>query len=720
MLIVARRLFGTTRKGSLRRPCGVTPPFKRVLSSISEPAKCKYLFQQIQYSVDQKIVSCEAKIIVCDEQIQKCSEDIENCAQDIVSFKKIVKTQLENLLLVKEEQKLMLFKKDLVLRSQLEEITKERSSLQKLSEKLSKKVYIKTAIDWGETGGVSVGSQPESILVGQNFLDFRTLMGNYTIDKTEFIPALLRKRRVVYRRPRRFGKSLILSTLEYFFYGAVRLFEGLAIYDLEIKLDRFMWCPKAPSLHKFPPCPVIKLDFSKCCKITSIDDCIKSLHDEINREYERNGVDLIDSSSCSLSFHLESLIISLSISNDNEWRKCVILIDEYDALLREVSSDIALQDKVLYEITSLFRVIKANDSNVLFCFVTGIQSSTLAGIYSGANNFIDLTHSSEFHSLCGHTTEETRSCLSALNIAYTNMEDMQINYNGYSFDVTDDNNLRTRPRETLFNPFFLTMYCQNGIQEDYWSKTASGSIFQQMPLLATTSLPLVCSVTSITSPVNLTNEVLGNEVLGKALLEAGYGSIKNVHEGMVTIDFPNTQIQDMLASDYLRHILPNLSSSSAVNSFRQSGDLFPFITYVNTIISQIPNHFAANYKSEKGFHGLMIHYFYCCDLNIINEESSMHGRSDTVLVVQRKIFIIEFKCGVFKTSEGENGEADRALLQIVDRHYEKSKFVREHIAKGYICQHVAIVADSDKRQFVCMKIRLLSEDLKDAKIFKFL
>ncbi len=108
----------------------------------------------------------------------------------------------------------------------------------------------------------------QQVSLVQDFETFRTEQ-NYYVDKTQFIRPLLMEDRVMFRRPRRFGKSLTLSMLQKIFYGLTGLFQGLHVYDEDFNVGEFHWCPTDPTKHNFPPCPVISLTFDSC---TTVED----------------------------------------------------------------------------------------------------------------------------------------------------------------------------------------------------------------------------------------------------------------------------------------------------------------------------------------------------------------------------------------------------------------------------------------------------------------
>ncbi len=212
----------------------------------------------------------------------------------------------------------------------------------------------------------------------------------------------------MFRRPRRFGKSMVLSMLKYFFFGATELFQGLEIYNQDFTFEGFRWRPMNPKEHHFPPCPVITLDFSDIPHDGDFNDQLSTL---LSSQAQACGL-----SNCTpiqgeqINFFFDRIVRALSQDPRNQWKSVVVLVDEYDFPVRNCT-DSTKRSAILRSMTELFRTIKAHDSFIKYSFVTGIESHSYAGLYSGANNFVDLTYETELADLCGYTETETKKIL---------------------------------------------------------------------------------------------------------------------------------------------------------------------------------------------------------------------------------------------------------------------------------------------------------------------
>lgn len=552
---------------------------------------------------------------------------------------------------------------------------------------------------------------PPIIPLVNDFCMFRLEKGSYYVDKTATVEKLVASgyfKRIIFRRPRRFGKSLMLSTLKYFFYGATDLFKDTVIFDKTFQVGGFTWSPGTPETHDFPPCPVIHLDFSKVSG-TACNEIAANLLKHLKVVAKDCGV--MDIEDDTTSSFLDNLILELSRNPKNRWGKVVILIDEYDCLLRNAEND-GEAEKVLTQITDIFRVIKGSDKQVQFCCVTGIQSNALAGLYSGANNFQDVTYKTELHDLCGCTEDETRKMLAAFDLEPKDESDFEYirkTYNGYYFslDLVDTADGQKKKRSSLFNPFFLSRYAYNRKLDDYWGQSASGSLKLSSAAFLGTKMPFKTSVSDLTNPLTVA-ESREERYLGRAALEAGYGTISSVDtNGLVTIACPNTQVEILLNSNYLREFygIPTntIEFHASVKALR-AGDVRLFLQLLNRIIASLPNNFAECYASESDWINLVCHYCAVSSLKFTAEDSTMIGRSDIVVVANDVLYILEFKMIRSKSKKLLHSLENKALKQITDKNYGSSSFVTGNIPTCTSFKHVAVVCSGDSRKFVSVKI----------------
>ncbi|WP_170225391.1 AAA family ATPase, partial [Treponema putidum] len=294
-----------------------------------------------------------------------------------------------------------------------------------------------------------IGVQSFEVLRKENFI---------YVDKTELIWKLVNESRVHFlSRPRRFGKSLLLSTLKAYFLGQKELFKGLAIEKFEEaeKKKREIW----------QEYPVLYLDFN-----TGIYDTKEGLLNRLNsflQEYEKiygsTGLDLPD--------RFQNLI---KAAYEKTGRQAVILIDEYDKpLLQTMWKDEALNETYRTILKGFFGVIKSADQYLRFAFLTGVTKFSKISIFSDLNNLRDLSLLSDYSAICGISQEELeadfkpeiKNLAEKNNLTYDEaLAKLKQRYDGYKFSETGTN---------MYNPFSLLNVFADGRMRDYWFATGT-------------------------------------------------------------------------------------------------------------------------------------------------------------------------------------------------------------------------------------------------------
>lgn len=433
-----------------------------------------------------------------------------------------------------------------------------------------------------------VENKGDTIKLLSDFHDFRS-GGSYLIDKTHLLPDLVQQGRVIFRRPRRFGKSLTLSQLKYFFYGCTGLFYGLNIYHSDIQYGKFRWCPSNPDNHYFPPCPVIHLDFSK---YSSVDETFANfLIQELKSEAKEAGlVDFKVEDNHTPNHVLNNLLKELSSDEMNKWKKVVILIDECDSPINSVKSENE-KSKNIESLTNFLKTIKALDTNLVFCFLTGIETQIIYTMQSGANNFRDITFDGRFEDLCGSNENDLKKILEHFNIKPTEdqMKLIKENYNGYSFSFEKDSE---KKRNTIYNNFFLGQYVTTKVLDDYWLKTFSFNIFNNIKGI-TFQKNVKLDKNFLQQPLSL-NQPRDTFSVAHILFNFGYLTIKKVDDdGIVELAPPNKQIDQLLLSDYVTNILKFNINSERFTTAKENimkGEIDAILKYQNELITALPFH----------------------------------------------------------------------------------------------------------------------------------
>jgi hypothetical protein len=246
------------------------------------------------------------------------------------------------------------------------------------------------------------------------------------IDKTKYLIDLIEKGQIYFlARPRRFGKSLTISTFDALFSGNKELFKGLYAEEYLHRTD-------------FEPSPVIRLDMSKVDTDCRMDGIRASIAKQVRNIAEKLGVILSDSNSSGSLF--DDLIIRTSGKYD---RKVVILIDEYDKPYTDFVDDREMANKVRDVLRNFYVQIKANDEYIRFTFITGISKFAKFGVFSTLNTPTDISISPKYAAICGYTEEEIKQYFpdyleeTARYMQITTedlIERMRAYYNGFSFD----------------------------------------------------------------------------------------------------------------------------------------------------------------------------------------------------------------------------------------------------------------------------------------------
>ena len=482
--------------------------------------------------------------------------------------------------------------------------------------------------------------------------------GYVYIDKTSLVYDLVQNGKIYFlSRPRRFGKSLLVSTLENYFLGRKELFEGLAIDSLEKEWAAY---------------PVFHLDFNGA-NFTAPQSLTQTLETFVARGEEAYGKDRL---AITLGDRFASV---LEKAHTKTGRRAVVLIDEYDKPLLDVMNTGIASPVVAGEIRTLedynremlkgfYSVFKLADRHLQFVLLTGVTKFSQISVFSGFNQPKDISYDARYDALCGITKEELltvfREQIKELgaNCGLTEEEtiaQLTRKYDGYHF---------SKRMSDIFNPFSI-LNCFSSLDlADYWF--ASGTPTYLMRLMAE-------------SDVNV-NELAGKEyeasefVDYKAtkqrplpmLYQSGYFTIKGYNQRRNTylLDFPNEEVRSgmvsMLASDYFGS---NEATSSWINSVSdtlEAGDIERFRLQLTALLANISYRFQRKddaRECERHFQ----YTFYLIMLllgkyNTYVEKETSQGRIDCVLECPDYVYVFEFKL---------NSSAAVALRQIEDKGY---------------------------------------------------
>jgi Predicted AAA-ATPase/PD-(D/E)XK nuclease superfamily len=474
----------------------------------------------------------------------------------------------------------------------------------------------------------------------QTFSKLRELNYIY-IDKTEYIYNMIDSGTTNFlSRPRRFGKSLTLSTIKSIYKGEKEYFKGLWIED------KWDWSKTNPVIH---------IGFS------SLDYHSSGLEKAISMELKK----IADSNSIVLisefyQAQFRELIEKLSATFGN----VVILIDEYDKpiidFLEKDKIHIAKGNREI--LRNFYSVIKDADEYIEFFFMTGVSKFSQTGIFSNLNHLKDLTLHENFVNIVGYTQSEVEHYFADwLQYAYKKFPEFTFNqfmdnikqwYNGYSWDGIS----------TVYNPYSILLFLDGRSFESFWFKTSTPTFLIN---LIKENNDFIFNQLVVQESL-LDSYDLENLNLRTILFQTGYLTIKEINrqDHTFTLDYPNREVEIAMNNYIISALLDkNLTTVSApifnIKSAFIANNIEKVITIINAILKDVPNPLLRG-KKEDFYHALIHLHFRYLGMVMESEVFTSDGRMDAVVKTASHIYVIEFKL---------DQSAEIALQQIKDKKY---------------------------------------------------
>lgn len=474
----------------------------------------------------------------------------------------------------------------------------------------------------------------------QDFVKLR--QGGFAyVDKTKFVYKLADEGSYYFlSRPRRFGKSLFLSTLEAYFLGRKELFEGLAIYDME----------KEWKSH-----PIFYIDLN-----TANFRDEKSLYEVLNshvsvweemygaREYETT-----------LALRFKGVIARAA---EKEGRGVVILIDEYDKPILQTLRNQELQEKHRSLLKSFYSVLKTQDRYIRFAFITGVTKFGKVSVFSDLNNLMDISMDQRYISICGMTQDELlynfREGIEQLGEAYGDTEEdtlnkLKIRYDGYHFE---ENTVG------IYNPFSVLNTLAKLRYKDYWFETGTPTFLVDLLKMHNYRLLDITREKVSGDVINSIDSMSTNPI--PVIYQSGYLTIKGYDERFkkYRLGFPNKEVEE----GFLNFLLPLYTSAGNNSPFMvdefvqdvESGNPERFMQRMKAFFADTSYQVVGN--AELYFQNAMYLVFKIMGFYTQVERPTSDGRIDAVIQTPDYIYIIE--CKLDRT-------ADEALRQINDSDY---------------------------------------------------
>ena len=475
----------------------------------------------------------------------------------------------------------------------------------------------------------------------QTFEDIRT-EGYAYVDKTALAYKLVSEGKYYFlSRPRRFGKSLLLSTLKAYFQGKKELFDGLAMAGLEKEWKNY---------------PVLHFDFNTG-KYTDSAALEEKIVHHLEKWEPLYGVKPKESQSLSTRF--ENVITR---AYEQTGQKVVILVDEYDKPLLESINNPELQEDYRKTLKSVYGVVKTLDSCIQFAFFTGVTKFSKVSIFSDLNNLSDISLDYRYGTICGISEQEIRENfdteVAELAVENSMTKDecyamLKSSYDGYHFSAESAG---------MYNPFSLlkTLDCKRF--GDYWFATGTPTFL--VVVLQHTDYPLDRLTTEEVDvrTMDSVDMMYSNPI--PLLFQSGYLTIKDFDKEFQSyrLGFPNEEVERGFAQFLATYYFAGgMNGSFTINNFVKdvrNGDIEGFMTRLQALFAD--GDYQVMGKLEIYFQNTLSVIFKLMGLYVQVERHTSRGRMDVTIQTPDYVYVMELKV---------DKSADEALKQIEDKQY---------------------------------------------------
>ena len=476
--------------------------------------------------------------------------------------------------------------------------------------------------------------------------------GYVYIDKTDMVYSLAQEGSIYFlSRPRRFGKSLLVSTLKNYFLGRKELFRGLKIDSLEKDWKVY---------------PVFHMDFNSTNFAVrgtlwqKLNGLLIDWEEQYGVTTPKEGLDLGD-----------RFIKVLAAAHEQSGHRAVVLVDEYDKPILDVLDvDKNLEEEHRNILKGFYSVFKGADEHLQFVFLTGVTKFSQVSVFSGFNQPFDISMHSKYETLCGITQEELdttfrepmESMAKAYRCSYEEMRNiLKAQYDGYHFskNMTD-----------IYNPFSLLNAFATLEISDYWFKSGTPSYL--IRLLSHSDENMNDITGKYYAPKEFIDYKADVEQPLPMIYQSGYLTIKefDMEFGLFLLDYPNKEVKEgflsLIASKYFNNgdtIYPWIREAAVL---LRRGDTEGFRTGLTSFLASIP--YTMRRKENERERERYFHYTFYLIMRLISvytvytEKVQSHGRVDCIVETPEYVYIFEFKL---------DGTAEEALSQIEEKGYTR-------------------------------------------------
>ena len=451
---------------------------------------------------------------------------------------------------------------------------------------------------------------------------FRTIREQncYYVDKTAYLRQLVNEgSRYFLSRPRRFGKSLLLNTIEELFTGSEALFQGLAIHD------QWDWSVSHP---------VVSLSFGSGTFRRDGD-----LSAEVAEQLELSEHDAaIRSPPTTAAARFRSLIRTL---HDHTGQRVVVLVDEYDKPILDALDipEVARANRNF--LRGLYGVVKDCDKHVRFAFLTGVSNFSKGSLFSGLDNLTDITLNPRYAAICGYTEIDIDNVF-APELDGLDRDDIQTWYLGYSW----------RGEEPVYNPFDILQLFDRREFDAWWFETGTPTFL--VDTLLARGISGIDLEDMVASGDLLSSFDVGDMSTEALLFQTGYLTITGTErlggKTLYRLGYPNREVRQSLNERLLRAMMPDASQQGTreIELYRlmHSNDFDGLSALFESFFASIPHdwHRKNDIARYEGYYASVFYaHFAALGLDVTVEDSTSRGRMDMAVRFNRQIYLFEFK-----------------------------------------------------------------------------
>ena len=488
--------------------------------------------------------------------------------------------------------------------------------------------------------------------------------GYLYVDKTEVIYRLVTEAKVYFlSRPRRFGKSLLCSTLKAYFEGDRELFKGLAIERLETEWQAY---------------PVLYFDFNG---VVSTEEGLRAILSEHLDAWER----LYDDAACASDNKASEIELSARFRNviqaahRKTGKRVVVIVDEYDKPLLEVIDEpFNARCRAIYK--SFFGNLKRMDEHLKFVFITGVTKFSKVSIFSDLNQLRDISLEPDYETICGISADELSANFTerVQNMAdYNNVSRdecfalLKKNYDGYHF---------SRRMTDMYNPFSILRALASREFDFYWFSTGTPTFLVKRLTSVKNEFDFKRLTKGVSTSIGeITDYRPENTNIIPLLYQSGYLTIKayNARRGSFTLAYPNEEVKYGMLNSLASEITPNSNPKDLLNDMQDALDakdvdsmmlvlksVYASLPYIKPVyredMDEEDRQDVLNKYIERDFQNVIYIFFLLMGQPTYSEVQNNLGRADCIVETDKYVYLFEFKV---------ESSADEALAQIKAHEY---------------------------------------------------